>query len=129
MPPQYPAAKNIMFAAADVLEATILRAEAAEAERDRAIFKFNDIGNALDEARRQRDVLKEMYRADHDERIRQAEKIKQLESEIAYLRSTDHAADIAFERTVDLALTAQFTEWDTETPFGIALDGQGDEVE
>lgn len=64
------------------------------------------------------EILQEMYRYDHDIRIAQEEKIKQLESEITYLRSTDHA--------VDVAICTQ--EYD-ETPLGHALDGAGDEVE
>lgn len=79
-----------------------------------------------DELAAQLAAVREMYRSDHDQRIRQEEQIKQLNSEIAYLRSTDHAADLAFERTAPLDWRSEFND---ETPLGQMLDGQGDEVE
>lgn len=50
---------------------------------------------------------------------------EQLQSEINYLRSTDHAADLAFERAQKIGARYVIDE----TPLGQSLDGQGDEVE
>jgi len=64
----------------------------------------------------------ERAEAERDELARQFE---QAQREIKYLRSTDHAADIAAERM--FPVDRGYSE--SETPFGIALDGGGDEVE